>query len=52
MKDVSWELKNLDSIKEYIFEDLIVDNIYIKDIDEAINLYAEKYHEMKLKLKR
>ena len=50
MKDISWELKNLDSIKEYIFEELIVDSIYIKDIDEAINLYAERYHEMKIKL--
>ena len=45
MKDISWELKNLDSIKEYIFEELIVDSIYIKDIDEAINLYAERYHD-------
>jgi len=50
MEDITWELKNLDSLKEYIFDELIGEHKNKKDIDEAINTYAERYHEMKLKL--
>lgn len=50
MKDITWELKNLDSLKEYIFDELIGEHKNTKDINEAINTYAERYHEMQLKL--
>ena len=50
MKDITWELKNLDSLKEYIFDELIGEHKNTKDINEAINRYAERYHEMQLKL--
>tara|TARA_R110000851_G_C12777034_1_gene534865 strand:+ start:119 stop:403 length:285 start_codon:yes stop_codon:yes gene_type:complete len=50
MKDITWELKNLDSLKEYIFDELIEEHKNTKDINEAINTYAERYHEMQLKL--
>lgn len=50
MKNIDWELKNLDSLKEYIFDDLIGKHPNTSDINEAINTYAERYHEMKLKL--
>ena len=50
MEDITWELKNLDSLKEYIFDELIGEHKNTKDIDEAINRYAERYHEMQLKL--
>ena len=46
--DVSWDLKNADSLKEYIFDDLIGVHKNAKEIDEAINQYAEVYHEIKL----
>jgi len=52
MEDITWELKNLDSLKEYIFDELIGEHKNTKDINEAINTYAERYHEMQLKLKR
>ena len=52
MEDITWELKNLDSLKEYIFDELIGEHKNTKDINEAINRYAERYHEMQLKLKR
>ena len=48
MKDITWELKNLDSLKFYIFNDLIGEHENYKDINESINTYAERYHEMKL----
>ena len=50
MEDTTWELKNLDSLKEYIFDELIGEHKNTKDINEAINTYAERYHEMQLKL--
>lgn len=50
MKDITWELKNLDSLKEYIFDELIGKHKNRNDINEAINKYAESYNEMKLKL--
>ena len=50
MKNIDWELKNLDSLKEYIFDELIGEHPNTSDINEAINIYAERYHEMKLKL--
>ena len=50
MKDISFELKNLDLLKEFIFNDLIGENENKDYINEAINTYAERYHEMKLKL--
>lgn len=50
MKDITWELKNLDSLKEYIFDELIGEHKNTKDINEAINKYAERYYEMQLKL--
>jgi hypothetical protein len=50
MEDITWELKNLDSLKEYIFDELIGEHKNTKDINEAINIYAERYHEMQLKL--
>jgi len=50
MEDVTWELKNLDSLKEYIFDELIGEHKNTKDINEAINIYAERYHEIQLKL--
>jgi len=50
MKGISWELKNLDPLKEYIFDELIGEHKNTKDINEAINRYAERYHEMQLKL--
>ena len=50
MENIDWELKNLDSLKEYIFNDLIGEHPNTSDINEAINTYAERYHEMKLKL--
>jgi predicted metalloprotease len=50
MEDITWELKNLDSLKEYIFDELIGEHKNTKDINEAINKYAERYHEMQLKL--
>jgi hypothetical protein len=50
MKDITWELKNLDSLKEYIFDELIGEHKNTNDINEAINKYAESYNEMKLKL--
>ncbi len=50
MKNIDWELKNLDSLKEFIFDDLIGEHPNSSDINEAINTYAERYHEMKLKL--
>ena len=50
MEDITWELKNLDSLKEYIFNELIGKHKNTKDINEAINRYAERYHEMQLKL--
>lgn len=50
MEDITWELKNLDSLKEYIFDELIGKHKNRKYINEAINRYAERYHEMKLKL--
>ena len=50
MEDITWELKNLDSLKEYIFDELIGEHKNTKCIDEAINRYAERYHEMQLKL--
>ena len=37
MKDITWELKNLDSLKEYIFDELIGEHKNTKDINEAIN---------------
>ena len=46
--DASWDLKNADSLKEYIFDDLIGVHKNAKEIDEAINQYAEVYHEIKL----
>ena len=49
-KDIVWELKNLDSLKEYIFKELIGEHKNNKDIDKAINTYAERYHEIRLKL--
>ena len=51
MKDISFEVKNLDSLKEFIFDDLIGENEHKELINEAINTYAERYHEMMLKLK-
>jgi hypothetical protein len=50
MKDIDWELKNLDSLKELIFVELIGEHPNTADINKAINTYAEAYHEMKLKL--
>ncbi|MFL1896757.1 hypothetical protein ACJRPK_13710 [Aquimarina sp. 2-A2] len=50
MEDITWELKNLDSLKEYIFDELIGEHKNKKDINEAINKYAESYSEMKIKL--
>jgi hypothetical protein len=50
MEDITWELKNLDSLKEYIFNELIVEHKNTNDINKAINTYAERYHEMQLKL--
>jgi replication initiation and membrane attachment protein DnaB len=50
MEDITWELKNLDSLKEYIFNELIVEHKNTNDINKAINRYAERYHEMQLKL--
>jgi len=50
MEDITWELKNLDSLKEYIFDELIGEHKNTKDINEAINRYAERYHEIQLKL--
>ena len=50
MEDITWELKNLDSLKEYIFNELIGEHKNTIDINEAINTYAERYHEMQLKL--
>lgn len=50
MEDITWELKNLDSLKEYIFDELIGEHKNTKYINEAINRYAERYHEMQLKL--
>jgi hypothetical protein len=52
MHDITWELKNLDSLKDYIFNDLIGQHEKTKDINEAINLYAERFHEMKMKIKQ
>ena len=49
-EELQWELKNLDSLKEYIFDELIGEHKNTKDINEAINRYAERYHEMQLKL--
>jgi hypothetical protein len=46
--ETNWELKNLDSLKEYIFDELIGEHKNTKDIDEAINKYAESYHKMQL----
>jgi len=48
MEDINWELKNLDSLKEYIFDELIGEHKNTKDINEAINRYAERYHEMQI----
>jgi hypothetical protein len=50
MEDITWELKNLDSLKKYIFDELIGEQKNTKDINEAINTYAEAYHKMQLKL--
>ncbi len=50
MEYITWELKNLDSLKEYIFDELIGEHKNTKDINEAINRYAVRYHEMQLKL--
>jgi hypothetical protein len=50
MVDIRFELKNLDSLKEYIFDELIGKHKNAEYINEAINKYAESYHEMKLKL--
>jgi hypothetical protein len=50
MEDITWDLKNLDSLKEYIFDELIGEHKNKKDINEAINRYAERYHEMQLKI--
>ena len=49
MSDISWDLKNLDSLKQYIFEELIGEHKNAEDINQAINTYAERFHEMKLK---
>jgi hypothetical protein len=49
MEDITWELKNLDSLKYYILNDLIGQHENTKDINEAINLYAERFHQMKIK---
>ena len=48
-EEVQWELKNLDTLKEYIFDELIGEHKNSKQIDEAINLYAESYHKLKTK---
>lgn len=50
MANITWDLKNLDSLKEYIFKELIGEHKNTEDINEAINKYAESYHEMKLKI--
>ena len=50
MKNVQEDLKNLDSLIEYIENDLIGEHKEMKYIDEGIKRYAEAYHEMKLKL--
>jgi len=51
MEDITWELKNLDSLKDYILNDLIGQHENTKDINEAINIYSERFHEMKMKNK-
>jgi hypothetical protein len=50
MKNVQEDLKNLDSLIEYIENDLIGEHKEMKYIDEGIKRYAEAYHEMRLKL--
>jgi hypothetical protein len=52
MEDITWELKNLDSLKYYILNDLIGQHENTKDINEAINIYSERFHEMKMKIKQ
>jgi len=39
MEDITWELNNLDSLKEYIFGDLIGEHKNKEDINEAIKIY-------------
>lgn len=47
---MSAEVRNLDSLKKYIFEELINEHPDNNNehIDEAINAYAEAYHKMKV----
>ncbi len=49
MKNVQEDLKNLDSLIEYIENDLIGEHKEMKYIDEGIKRYAEAYHEMKMR---
>lgn len=44
-EEKQWEFKNLDELKQYIFE-LINEKAEDEWINEAINTYAESYHEM------
>ena len=50
MKDINWDLENLDSLKEYILDELIGEHKNNKEIKVALDKYAKSYHEMKLKL--
>lgn len=46
-EQIEWELSNLDSLKDYIFEELIVNSKNKEQINEAINSYAESFYRLK-----